>query len=175
MCALSAAIPVSIPVVRLPVPRKLSVRSAAFNMEIWIPINHQAASEWTQENDKHYHKCIYGCDTHLDETDCSGGTATCFQKSHLYRVQQYIWCIGHASFESPGREGGNLYGGWQHRILALFRMYEKLFRSGMEVRKQQTLLCLCLNIPTENGRSQRLLPPRKPEVKQKVVQFVDIP
>ena len=35
--ALSAAIAVSIPVVRLPVPRKRSVRSAAFNMEIWIP------------------------------------------------------------------------------------------------------------------------------------------
>ena len=37
MCVLSAAIAVSISVVRPPVPRKLSVRSAAFNMEIWIP------------------------------------------------------------------------------------------------------------------------------------------
>ena len=45
------------------------------------PDNHQAASEWTQKNDKHYHKCIYGCDTHLDETDCSGGTATCSKKA----------------------------------------------------------------------------------------------
>ena len=45
------------------------------------PGNHQAANEWTQENDKHYHKCIYGCDTHLDETDCSGGTATCSKKA----------------------------------------------------------------------------------------------
>lgn len=45
------------------------------------PSHHQAASEWTQENDKHYHKCIYGCDTHLDEADCSGGTATCSQKA----------------------------------------------------------------------------------------------
>ena len=45
------------------------------------PNHHQAASEWTQENDKHYHKCIYGCDTHLDEADCSGGTATCLQKA----------------------------------------------------------------------------------------------
>ena len=39
--------------------------------------NHKAVSAWTQENGKHYHKCEYGCDTHLDEADCSGGTATC--------------------------------------------------------------------------------------------------
>ena len=45
------------------------------------PYHHQAASAWTQENDKHYHKCIYGCDTHLDEADCSGGTASCLQKA----------------------------------------------------------------------------------------------
>lgn len=45
------------------------------------PDHHQAASAWTQENDKHYHKCIYGCDTRLDEADCSGGTATCLQKA----------------------------------------------------------------------------------------------
>lgn len=31
----------------------------------------------TQENGKHYHKCEYGCDTHLDEADCSGYEATC--------------------------------------------------------------------------------------------------
>ena len=41
------------------------------------PDNHKAVSEWTQENGKHYHKCEYGCDTHLDEADCSGGEATC--------------------------------------------------------------------------------------------------
>ena len=41
------------------------------------PDNHLAASEWTQENGKHYHRCAYGCDAHLDEADCSGGTATC--------------------------------------------------------------------------------------------------
>lgn len=41
------------------------------------PDNHKAVSEWTQENGKHYHKCAYGCDTRLDEADCSGGTATC--------------------------------------------------------------------------------------------------
>ena len=39
--------------------------------------NHKAVSAWTQENEKHYHKCEYGCDTHLDEAECSGGTATC--------------------------------------------------------------------------------------------------
>ncbi len=41
------------------------------------PDNHKAVSEWTQESGKHYHKCEYGCDTHLDEADCSGGEATC--------------------------------------------------------------------------------------------------
>lgn len=39
--------------------------------------NHKAVSAWTQENGKHYHKCEYGCDTHLDEADCSGGEAIC--------------------------------------------------------------------------------------------------
>ena len=39
--------------------------------------NHKAVSAWTQENGKHYHKCEYGCNTHLDEADCSGGEATC--------------------------------------------------------------------------------------------------
>lgn len=39
--------------------------------------NHKAAAAWTQEKDKHYHICEYGCGTHLDETPCSGGTATC--------------------------------------------------------------------------------------------------
>lgn len=39
--------------------------------------NHDPADEWTQENGKHYHICQYGCGTHLDEADCSGGTATC--------------------------------------------------------------------------------------------------
>ena len=39
--------------------------------------NHKVADTWTQENGKHYHICEYGCNTHLDEVDCSGGTATC--------------------------------------------------------------------------------------------------
>ncbi|MDO4288133.1 MAG: hypothetical protein Q4C55_02990 [Eubacterium sp.] len=41
------------------------------------PNNHKAAAEWTQADDKHYHKCEYGCNTHLDEASCSGGEATC--------------------------------------------------------------------------------------------------
>ena len=41
------------------------------------PDNHLAESEWIQENGKHYHRCAYGCDAHLDEAECSGGTATC--------------------------------------------------------------------------------------------------
>ena len=45
------------------------------------PDNHKPVSEWTQENGKHYHKCEYGCDTHLDETNCFGGEATCTEKA----------------------------------------------------------------------------------------------
>ena len=45
------------------------------------PNNHKPVSEWTQENGKHYHKCEYGCDTHLDETNCFGGEATCTEKA----------------------------------------------------------------------------------------------
>lgn len=41
------------------------------------PNNHKASSEWTQEDDRHYHVCEYGCGTHLDEAMCSGGEATC--------------------------------------------------------------------------------------------------
>lgn len=45
------------------------------------PDNHLAVSAWTQENGMHYHKCVYGCDTHLDKAACSGGTATCAAKA----------------------------------------------------------------------------------------------
>ena len=45
------------------------------------PSNHKAAAAWTQENDKHYHVCENGCNTHLDEAACSGGTATCQAKA----------------------------------------------------------------------------------------------
>lgn len=41
------------------------------------PNNHKASSEWTQEDDRHYHVCEYGCGTHLDEAMCSDGEATC--------------------------------------------------------------------------------------------------
>ncbi len=43
--------------------------------------NHDPAAEWSQENDKHYHACKNGCGTHLDEADCSGGTADCMKKA----------------------------------------------------------------------------------------------
>ncbi len=45
------------------------------------PNNHKAADTWKQENGKHYHECLNGCGTHLDEADCSGGTATCAEKA----------------------------------------------------------------------------------------------
>lgn len=45
------------------------------------PNNHKPSSEWTWENDKHYHICENGCGTHLDEQDCYGGTATCTDKA----------------------------------------------------------------------------------------------
>ena len=43
--------------------------------------NHNPASEWTQENGKHYHICQNGCGTHLNEDNCTGGTATCTSKA----------------------------------------------------------------------------------------------
>ena len=43
--------------------------------------NHDPATEWTQENGKHYHVCKNGCGTHLDEAACSGGTANCMKKA----------------------------------------------------------------------------------------------
>lgn len=47
----------------------------------YAPNNHKALETWTQENDKHYHICEYGCGAHLDEADCSGGEATCTEKA----------------------------------------------------------------------------------------------
>ena len=44
--------------------------------------DHIMDRNWTQENDKHFHKCtVNGC-THTDtKTACSGGTATCQSKA----------------------------------------------------------------------------------------------
>ena len=44
--------------------------------------DHIMDRSWTQENDKHFHKCtVNGC-THTDtKTPCSGGTATCQSKA----------------------------------------------------------------------------------------------
>lgn len=44
--------------------------------------DHVMDRNWTQENDKHFHKCtVNGC-THTDtKTACSGGTATCQSKA----------------------------------------------------------------------------------------------
>lgn len=44
--------------------------------------NHQMETTWTTENNKHYHKCsVTGCTYIEDETNCSGGTATCTAKA----------------------------------------------------------------------------------------------
>lgn len=43
--------------------------------------NHAPASEWTQQDGKHYHICENGCGTHLDESACSGGEASYFVKA----------------------------------------------------------------------------------------------
>ena len=69
--------------------------------------NHKPAAAWTQANDKHYHVCENGCSKHLDETACSGGTATCTAKAvcavcqeeygevnasnHSYGAPTYTW------------------------------------------------------------------------------------
>ena len=39
--------------------------------------DHQAVAEWTSDGTNHYHKCSFdGCTEHLDQTACSGGSAT---------------------------------------------------------------------------------------------------
>ena len=39
--------------------------------------DHKAVSEWTSDGTNHYHKCSFdGCTEHLDQTACSGGSAT---------------------------------------------------------------------------------------------------
>ena len=45
------------------------------------PGNHTPSEVWTQENGKHYHVCLNGCETHPDEEACSGGTAACTAKA----------------------------------------------------------------------------------------------
>ena len=45
------------------------------------PGNHTPSEVWTQENGKHYHVCLNGCETHLDEEACTGGTAACTAKA----------------------------------------------------------------------------------------------
>ena len=45
------------------------------------PGNHMPSEVWIQENGKHYHVCLNGCETHLDEEACSGGTAACTAKA----------------------------------------------------------------------------------------------
>ena len=46
------------------------------------PNAHAPATEWTGENGKHWKACANtGCTVHLDEANCSGGTATCTEKA----------------------------------------------------------------------------------------------
>ena len=40
--------------------------------DLTIPFAHNPGSEWLTENDKHYHACLNGCGTKLDETSCFG-------------------------------------------------------------------------------------------------------
>ena len=50
--------------------------------ELVLPAkNHRPAETWTQKNDRHYHECLNGCDVHLNEAACSGGTATTTERS----------------------------------------------------------------------------------------------
>ena len=66
------------------------------------PDNHNPANEWTQENDKHYHVCLNGCGEHLDEADCSGGTATCKEQvACAVCGNQYGELAAHSLTEQP--------------------------------------------------------------------------
>lgn len=42
---------------------------------------HKADDSWTQENGKHFKKCLNGCGAHLSETSCFGGTASYDEKA----------------------------------------------------------------------------------------------
>lgn len=43
---------------------------------------HEVSSEWTSENDRHFHKCVIsGCSYLEDEAECAGGEATCTKRA----------------------------------------------------------------------------------------------
>ena len=45
----------------------------AKNISVGVALGHDAAQTWTSDkNGKHYHECLNGCGTKLDETACSG-------------------------------------------------------------------------------------------------------
>jgi len=70
--------------------------------ELTVKGSHTPASEWSFADGKHYHACA-NCNAHLDEANCSGGTATCTQRAvcqvcsneygetaaHSYTVNKY--------------------------------------------------------------------------------------
>ena len=58
------------------------------------PGNHTPSEVWTQENGKHYHVCLNGCETHLDEEACSGGTAACTAKAVCQSMRPALWGSG---------------------------------------------------------------------------------
>ncbi len=68
------------------------------------PDNHNPAGEWTQVNDRHYHVCLNGCGTRLDEAACSGGAATCQERAACTTCgSEYGVLGGHALTEHPYR------------------------------------------------------------------------
>ena len=52
------------------------VKKEVTEEELLIPATGHRTGEWMQEDDHHFHECLNGCGTRLDEAACTGGIAT---------------------------------------------------------------------------------------------------
>lgn len=52
------------------------VKKEVTEQELVLPATGHRTGGWMQKDNHHYHECLNGCGTRLDEAACSGGTAT---------------------------------------------------------------------------------------------------
>lgn len=52
------------------------VKREVTEQELILPATGHRTGDWIQKENHHYHECLNGCGTILDEASCSGGTAT---------------------------------------------------------------------------------------------------
>ena len=52
------------------------VKKEVTEEELLIPATGHRTGEWMQEDNHHFHECLNGCGTRLDEAACTGGIAT---------------------------------------------------------------------------------------------------